>query len=109
MDTLETSCQCDDEEFQEMIKVTQKTAVAPQVQRWVQMTQTMTRSKVRNMPTPEFEQTAPQSPGAVMLISTDAAQSPGAMLQTSSRQQTSLRDQDRECEKVHTARIGSRG
>ena len=43
VDTLETSCQCDDEEFQEMIKVTQKTAVAPQVQRWVQMTQTMTR------------------------------------------------------------------
>ena len=29
-DTLETSCQCDDEEFQELIKVAQKTVVTPQ-------------------------------------------------------------------------------
>ena len=32
-DTLETSCQCDDEEFQELITVAQKTVVTPQVPR----------------------------------------------------------------------------
>ena len=32
-DTLETSCRCDVEEFQEEINVAQKTAVTPQVQR----------------------------------------------------------------------------
>ena len=32
-DTLETSGQCDDEEFQELIKVSQKTVVTPQVPR----------------------------------------------------------------------------
>ena len=32
-DTLETSCQCDDEEFQEVIKVGQKTVAIPQVPR----------------------------------------------------------------------------
>ena len=32
-DTLETSCQCDVEEFQELIKVAQKTVATPQVQR----------------------------------------------------------------------------
>ena len=32
-DTLETSCQCDVEEFQEAIKVAQKTVVIPQVPR----------------------------------------------------------------------------
>ena len=57
-DTLETSCQCDVEEFQELIKVAQKTVVTPQVPRQVQMIQTMTRSKVQNMPTPDLEQRA---------------------------------------------------
>ena len=55
-----------------MIKVAQKIVVTPQVQRWAQKIQTMTRSKVQNMPTPDLEQTAAQS--------TDAAQSPGTML-----------------------------
>ena len=32
-DTLETSCQCDVEEFQEEIKVAQKTDVTPQLQK----------------------------------------------------------------------------
>ena len=32
-DTLETSCQCDDEEFQELITVAQKTVATPQVPR----------------------------------------------------------------------------
>ena len=86
-DTLQTSCQGDVEEFQELIKVAQKTVVTTQVQRYALKIQTMTRSKVENMPKPDLEQTAAQS--------TDAAQSPGAMLQISSRQQTSLRERKR--------------
>ena len=46
----------------------------------------MTRSKVQNMLTPDLEQTAAQSPGAVM--------------PTSSRQQTSLKEREREREKL---------
>ena len=93
--------QCDVEEFQKVIKVAQKTVVTPQVSRKVHMIQTITRSKVQNMPMSDLEQTAAQSPSAVMLTSTDAAQSPSTMLQTSSRQQTSLRERKRE--KLHTA------
>ena len=57
------------------------------------MIKTMTHSKVQNMPTPDLEQTV--------------ALSPDTMLQISSRQQTSLRERERE--KLDTARIGSRG
>ena len=35
----------------------------------VQMIQTMTRSNVQNMPTPDLEQTAAQSPGSMLQIS----------------------------------------
>ena len=52
--------------FQEEIKVAQKTAVTPQVQRQAQMAQTMTRSKVQNISKPDLEQTAAQSPDAMM-------------------------------------------
>ena len=62
------------------------------------MTQTMTRSKVQNVPKPDLEQTAAQSPDAMMQT---AAQPPGKMLQISSRQQTSLREGEREREKLH--------
>ena len=69
------------------------------------MIETMTRSKVQNMPKPDLEQTAAQSPGAVMMTSIDAAQSPGAMLQTSSRQQKSLKKREREREKLHVSMV----
>ena len=65
----------DVEEFQEEIKVAQKTAVTLQVPRKAHMAQTMTRSEVQKIPKPDLEQTA--------------AQSPDAMMQTSSRQQRS--------------------
>ena len=44
----DTSCQCDDEEFQEMIKVAQKTVVTHKCQDRYRI-QTMTHSKVQNM------------------------------------------------------------
>ena len=77
-DSLETSRQCDVEEFQEMIKVAQKTVGTPQVPTQVQMIQTMTHGKVLNMVDArlrednsavarcnyaDLEQTAAQSPG----------------------------------------------
>ena len=69
-DTLETSCRCGVEEFQGEIKVAQKTALTPQVQREAQqMTQMMTRSKVQNIPKPDLEQTAARSPDAMMQVS----------------------------------------
>ena len=57
------SCRCDDEEFQEEIKVAQKKTcgVATQMPREVQMAQTMTRSKVQNILKPDLEQTAAQT------------------------------------------------
>ena len=63
--TLETSCRYDVEDLQEMIEVAQKTAVT----RHAQMAQTMSRSKVQNRSKSDLEQTAAQSPGAVMQTS----------------------------------------
>ena len=51
-----------------------------------QVTQTMIRSKVQSIPKPDLEQTA--------------AQSPGKMLQISSRQHTSLRERENESRKA---------
>ena len=46
------------------------------------MVQMMTRSKVQNVPVPDLEQTAAQSPDAMMqTLEQTAAQSPGEMLQ----------------------------
>ena len=66
-----------------------------------------TRSTVWNISKPHLEQTAAQSPDVTM--ETSSKQSLGKMLQISSRQQTSLRGREREREKLHTGRIGSRG
>ena len=56
----------------------------------MQMIQTMTRSKVQNMPTPDLEQTAAQSPGAVM---------PTSSRQQRNRQVQCCRSRDCELEK----------
>ena len=73
--------------FQEEIKAAQKPAVTTQVQKKAQMAQTMTRNKVRNISKPGLEQTAAQSPDAMMQTSSrQQRKSPGKMLQISSRQ-----------------------
>ena len=66
------------------------------------MTQTMTRSKVQNIPMPDLEQTAAQSPGAVNAdLEQTEAQSPGFMLQISSCQTCLSGESGKRARKLH--------
>ena len=59
--------------FQEEIKIAQKTTATPHVPWEAQMVPMMTRSKVQNIPMPDLKQTAAQSSGSMLQISSRRA------------------------------------
>ena len=71
------------------------------------MVQTMTRSKVQDIPKPDLEQDRSSVAGCNdAYFEPTAAQSPGKMLRISSRQQTSLREREQESCRQRGAKPG---